>query len=502
MDTTLAINIPIAVYAYDRHKLATDPKAVKRIGFYDKRKVLTETKFQKYYVKAKAIASRMAFKMEQDKINKRIGFENEAIKEKNKEIVESNKTALTRFTTKAIIPLKEPLTVTSGADPEDLYKEAYRKNKYKVKQNENTYYNLYIPVKYYKINHTQVSGNIQGALAYQWQGGKRKWNIYNGSIPKNIESFYIEEIILEKWKDLFKIAYNDQNNNGQVDENEINKNSLNAAINSAKDANASLFQCKGFSSNNTSMDNLSLALGHVVTLSTISWICTVTGVGTTAIDMANALNTVFTVVLKGSLSTFRNTEEKVDMTVQPNAFINYYLEPSGAVNDNNPLGILFYDVSNAIQFIYNKVSNTQSRISKDLIQKMIDQGQGTQNALRTMIDTVTETQQTVGKSFADTQVEIFKIGNPVKTVSDMVNNAMQLFQQNMDWIMDNIREFFFTIKNYFYLIKRLKSLESNHRLNWMIKRKKNSLITSTKITKQITRLTNEIILGHQRRIFS
>ena len=58
MDTTLAINIPIAVYAYDRHKLATDPKAVKRIGFYDKRKVLTETKFQKYYVKAKAIASR------------------------------------------------------------------------------------------------------------------------------------------------------------------------------------------------------------------------------------------------------------------------------------------------------------------------------------------------------------------------------------------------------------------------------------------------------------
>ena len=116
------------------------------------------------------------------------------------------------------------------------------------------------------------------------------------------------------------------------------------------------------------MDNLSLALGHVVTLSTISWICTVTGVGTTAIDMANALNTVFTVVLKGSLSTFSNTEEKLDMTVQPNAFINYYLEPSGAVNDNNPLGILFYDISNAIQFIYNKVSNTQSRISKDLIQ--------------------------------------------------------------------------------------------------------------------------------------
>ena len=57
MDTTLAINIPIAVYAYNRHKLATDPKAVKRIGFYDKRKVLTETKFQKYYVKATAIAT-------------------------------------------------------------------------------------------------------------------------------------------------------------------------------------------------------------------------------------------------------------------------------------------------------------------------------------------------------------------------------------------------------------------------------------------------------------
>ena len=194
------------------------------------------------------------------------------------------------------------------------------------------------------------------------------------------------------------------------------------------------------------MDNLSLALGHATTLYTISWICTVTGVGTTAIDMANALNTVFTVVLKGSLSSFSNTEKNIDMTVQPNAFINY-LEPSGAVNDNNPLGILLYDISNAIQFVYNKVSNTQSRISKDVIQKMINQGQGTQNALRTMIDTVAETQQAIGKGFVDTQVEIFKIGNPVKTVSDMVNNAMQLFQQNMDWIMDNIREFFFTIKN-------------------------------------------------------
>ena len=62
MDTTLAINIPIAVYAYNRHKLATDPKAVKRIGFYDKRKVLTETKFQKYYVKATVVPSLKAFK--------------------------------------------------------------------------------------------------------------------------------------------------------------------------------------------------------------------------------------------------------------------------------------------------------------------------------------------------------------------------------------------------------------------------------------------------------
>ena len=105
---TLAIDIPIAVYAYDRHKEPTDPKAVKRIGFYDKRTVLAETKFQRYYVKAKAIASRVAFKMEQDKINKKIGFENEAIKEKNKEIVESNRNALTRLTTTPITPLKKP----------------------------------------------------------------------------------------------------------------------------------------------------------------------------------------------------------------------------------------------------------------------------------------------------------------------------------------------------------------------------------------------------------
>ena len=62
---TTAIQIPIAVYAYQRHKQPTDPCAVKRIGFYDKRKVKEETKFQNYYVRAKAMPSKTVFKEEQ-----------------------------------------------------------------------------------------------------------------------------------------------------------------------------------------------------------------------------------------------------------------------------------------------------------------------------------------------------------------------------------------------------------------------------------------------------
>ena len=154
MDTTLAINIPIAVYAYDRHKLATDPKAVKRIGFYDKRKVLTETKFQKYYVKAKAIASRVVFK-------------------------------------------NDPIARGDDGKPERsgrfayAYDKKFRVNKDRQLQNETEDYTVYVPIKYYKLNYTQVTGTINGLLSMKNRKDKgRKWYLYNGTIPKEIRMEY------------------------------------------------------------------------------------------------------------------------------------------------------------------------------------------------------------------------------------------------------------------------------------------------------------------------
>ena len=154
MDTTLAINIPIAVYAYNRHKLATDPKAVKRIGFYDKRKVLTETKFQKYYVKATAIASRAAFK-------------------------------------------NDPIARGDDGKPERsgrlafTYDKKFRVNKDRQLQNETEDYTVYVPIKYYKPNYTQVTGTINGLLSMKNRKDKgRKWFLYNGTIPKEIRMEY------------------------------------------------------------------------------------------------------------------------------------------------------------------------------------------------------------------------------------------------------------------------------------------------------------------------
>ena len=150
---TLAIDIPIAVYAYDRHKEPTDPKAVKRIGFYDKRTVLAETKFQRYYVKAKAIASRMAFKDDpvarDDGKPKRSGRLNFA------------------------------------------YDKNFRDNKNKQLENDKEDYTVYIPIKYYKANYTQITGAINGLLSMKNRTDKgRKWFLYNGTIPKNIRMEY------------------------------------------------------------------------------------------------------------------------------------------------------------------------------------------------------------------------------------------------------------------------------------------------------------------------
>ena len=152
---TLAIDIPIAVYAYDRHKEPTDPKAVKRIGFYDKRTVLAETKFQRYYVKAKAIASRMAFKDDP------VARDDEGKLLKNPDV----RNTKIKF----------------------QYDKMFRDNKKKELQDDKEDYTVYIPIKYYKANYTQITGAINGLLSMKNRTDKgRKWFLYHGQIPKNI----------------------------------------------------------------------------------------------------------------------------------------------------------------------------------------------------------------------------------------------------------------------------------------------------------------------------
>ena len=169
MDTTLAINIPIAVYAYDRHKLATDPKAVKRIGFYDKRKVLTETKFQKYYVKATVVPSLKAFKDYQKQLVEL--DKNDKDKKDRKPGEKQDKTMSWTDWLRGRSKFKRTMLEADGITyvHENLYKRA--KN--------NGGYDIYIPVKYYKINNTEIKGSVDGALAYS-----TKWFLYNGTSPQ------------------------------------------------------------------------------------------------------------------------------------------------------------------------------------------------------------------------------------------------------------------------------------------------------------------------------
>ena len=250
MDTTLAINIPIAVYAYDRHKLATDPKAVKRIGFYDKRKVLTETKFQKYYVKATAIASRAAFK-DYQKLLVDMDEQNDVPKAKRNTMFAKDNTGIV------------------------IHEQKYTINREKQLLNKNTAYNVYVPIKYYKINQQQIRGTIQGLLAFQRV--PQKWVLYNGSIGKNISVEYAYNEF-ELWKFWYEKEFGVSvemsiGEDGVVDENEARqkiKDATQKFVNMQKNKNILRFKdigldCAGEFSNSV-IDVVSVSFGHVMTV--------------------------------------------------------------------------------------------------------------------------------------------------------------------------------------------------------------------------------------------
>jgi len=75
--------------------------------------------------------------------------------------------------------------------PIPLYDIRFRANKNKELQDDKEDYTVYIPIKYYKANYTQITGAINGLLSMKNRNNEgRKWFLYNGTIPKNIRMEY------------------------------------------------------------------------------------------------------------------------------------------------------------------------------------------------------------------------------------------------------------------------------------------------------------------------
>ena len=166
---TTAITIPIAVYAYQRHKQPTDPYAVKRIGFYDKRKVKEETKFQNYYVRAKAVPSKAVFKEEQMYLINRDNALLAVGEKKRPKKGEKKRKKEDRV---------ETLRLSDGTL---AHEGRYINKKASILNGDETRTDVYIPVKYFQANATQVTQKLEGLLAYSGS-----WHLYNGNY-KNID---------------------------------------------------------------------------------------------------------------------------------------------------------------------------------------------------------------------------------------------------------------------------------------------------------------------------
>ncbi len=177
MEPTTTITIPIAVYAYQRHKQPTDPYAVKRIGFYDKRKVKEETKFQNYYVRAKAMPSKAVFKEEQMYL---INRDNALVAAKLK--FPPKKGEKPKQQNQKIEKLKK-------SDGNLIHEAKYINKKTKILNDDDTRTDVYIPVKYFQANATQVTQKLEGLLAYS-----ETWHLYNGN-HKNIDIFYLPKTV-------------------------------------------------------------------------------------------------------------------------------------------------------------------------------------------------------------------------------------------------------------------------------------------------------------------
>ena len=232
--------IPIAVYAYQRHKQPTDPNAVKRIGFYDKRRVKEETKFQAYYVRAKAVPSRSAFKEYQQSLvdAKKIAIANveEAARKKieklgNRASEKKQKKLLQKESKDKVRKLqKEAIMRNLDLDRRYIHDIKYEKN-LQIDKNDPIY--VYIPVKYYKINTSKfdpIAGNVDGLLAF---GGQSKWNMYNGK-TKDVDFIYDNEVREETQKELFeyllKVKIIDTNGNNKLDTAEESQRTAEALV--------------------------------------------------------------------------------------------------------------------------------------------------------------------------------------------------------------------------------------------------------------------------------
>lgn len=205
---TTAIQIPVAVYAYQRHKQPSDPHAVKRIGFYDKRKVKEETKFQNYYVRAKAIPSKTVFKEEQMYL---INRDNALVAARLKSPPKKGEKKRKKE------DRVETLRLTDGTL---AHEGRYINKKTSILNGDDTRTDVYIPVKYFQANATQVTQKLEGLLAYSGA-----WHLYNGN-HKNIDIFYLPK---QRQLDEYTIYTTerrivfpkDENNDGRISGKEI-----------------------------------------------------------------------------------------------------------------------------------------------------------------------------------------------------------------------------------------------------------------------------------------
>lgn len=228
------IQIPIAVYAYNRNKKLTDANAVKRIGFYDKRKVKEETKFQNYYVRAKAVPSRLVFKEEQEFLINR-----------DNALVAINKKK------------KEELEKRRQDDDELIYENKYYKTKQYILNSFKDQYNVYIPIKYYKTNATQITQNIDGLLAFSGA-----WHMYNGN-NKNVDMYYLPKE--RQWAEytLYEtkrriVLPKDNDNDGRFSDKEIRNGYRESVLQNLRN----LFDCKD-------VEWYYLGISHAICLSSI-----------------------------------------------------------------------------------------------------------------------------------------------------------------------------------------------------------------------------------------